>query len=148
MLKPSYAELMDVLNKNSDSQEDITSRYTIVIAAAKRARQLIAGDTPMLDGYEEGKPVSKPVSTAVQELYENKIKIVPEGEGTVLVFPKKKDEKSENDAQESVKKDLEAIAGENESEDDAFTDDAFMDDETQEVINNAEDIEDTIDFDE
>jgi DNA-directed RNA polymerase subunit omega len=142
MLKPSYAELMDVLNKNSESQEDITSRYTIVIAAAKRARQLIAGDTPMLDGYEEGKPVGKPVSTAVQELYENKIQIVPEGEGTVLVFPKKRDEK---DAQESVKKDLEAIAEENDGDDE---DDGFMDDETQEVINNAEDIEDTIDFDE
>ncbi len=83
MLKPSYAELMDVLNKNS--QEDVTSRYTVVIAAAKRARQLIDGDETMLDEPIEGKPLSE----AVEEIREGKIKIVPEGEGTV-VKPRRK----------------------------------------------------------
>ena len=48
MLKPSYAELMEVLNKDTEEVSEITSRYTIVIAAAKRARQLIAGDEPMV----------------------------------------------------------------------------------------------------
>lgn len=78
MLKPSYAELMDVMNK--DSESDVTSRYTVVIAAAKRARQLIDGDEPMISGAMEGKPVS----TAVEEINEGKIKVVPEGEGTVI----------------------------------------------------------------
>ena len=72
MLKPSYAQLMDVLNKGS--KENVTSRYSVVIAAAKRARQLIDGDEPMVFGYTE----DKPLSTA------GKIKIVPVGEGTVL----------------------------------------------------------------
>nr|WP_317356754.1 DNA-directed RNA polymerase subunit omega [uncultured Tyzzerella sp.] len=92
MLKPSYAELMDVLNKNSNEQDEVTSRYTIVIAAAKRARQIIEGDEPMV----KNRP-GKPVSTAVDEILNNKIKIVPEGEGTVLVFEKdKKKEKDDN----------------------------------------------------
>ena len=40
MLRPSYTDLLDVINQETD---DITlgSRYTIVIAAAKRARQLV-----------------------------------------------------------------------------------------------------------
>ncbi|MDE6182745.1 MAG: DNA-directed RNA polymerase subunit omega [Eubacteriales bacterium] len=87
MLIPSYAELMDVLNKESTENDEITSRYTIVIATAKRARQLIEGDDPMVKGKK-----GKPVSTAVDEIYKNKIKVVPEGEGTVLVFKKPTEE--------------------------------------------------------
>lgn len=96
MLVPSYAELMDVLNSESDKDDKITSRYTIVIAAAKRARQLIDGDEPMVEGS-----VDKPISTAVAELHENKIKVVPEGEGTVIISKKDIEalnEKSKNDA--------------------------------------------------
>lgn len=81
MLKPSYAELMEVMNK--DKESDVTSRYTVVIAAAKRARQLIDGDEPMIDNDMEGKPVS----TAVEEIRQGKIHVVPEGQGTVI-FPK------------------------------------------------------------
>lgn len=92
MLKPSYAELMDVLNKNSDKSDEVTSRYTIVIAAAKRARQIIEGDEPMV----KNKP-GKPVSTAVDEILNNKIKIVPEGVGTVLVFEKEQTKSKNND---------------------------------------------------
>ncbi len=83
MLRPSYAELMEVLNKDTEETSEITSRYTIVIAAAKRARQLIDGDSPMV---EEKK--GKPLSTAVEEIYESKIKVVPEGQGTVLHLKK------------------------------------------------------------
>ena len=63
MLIPSYAELMDVLNKESNENDEITSRYTIVIATAKRARQLIEGDAPMVNSKK-----GKPVSTAVDEI--------------------------------------------------------------------------------
>ena len=47
---------------------------SIVIAAAKRARQIIAGDEPMA----EKKVCPKPLYIAVEELYEGKVKILPE----------------------------------------------------------------------
>ncbi len=109
MLKPSYAELMEVLNKDTAEASEITSRYTIVIAAAKRARQIIAGDTPMVDEKE-----GKPLSTAVEEIREGKIKVVPEGQGTVLKLKPEIDEelylnpdkvKLENENNESLNED-------------------------------------------
>lgn len=109
MLKPSYAELMEVLNKDTEEASEITSRYTIVIAAAKRARQIIAGDTPMVDEKE-----GKPLSTAVEEIREGKIKVVPEGQGTVLKLKPEIDEelylnpdkvKLENENNESLNED-------------------------------------------
>ena len=64
---------------NSDQTEIgeepvINSRYSIVIATAKRARQIIGGDEPMI-AKANGR---KPLSVAVQELYEGKVKIVGE----------------------------------------------------------------------
>lgn len=46
MLRPSYTDLLDVISQETD---DITlgSRYTIVIAAAKRARQLVDHADPL-----------------------------------------------------------------------------------------------------
>ncbi|MBO8434319.1 MAG: DNA-directed RNA polymerase subunit omega [Tyzzerella sp.] len=78
MLRPSYTDLLEVLNKDADKVDAINSRYTIVIAAAKRARQLIDGDEPLTMNYT----VNKPVSIAVNELYENKIKIIQNAEKT------------------------------------------------------------------
>ncbi len=112
MLKPSYAELMDIMNK--DSQEHVTSRYTIVIAAAKRARQIIDGDEPMIEDPME----NKPVSTAVEEIREGKIKIVPEGQGTVLKPVVKEKDKDKEKDKEEIKKELnENIAVEEAEED-------------------------------
>ena len=70
MLRPSYSELMEVLNKQEDIDMKVTSRYTIVIAAAKRARQLIDGDEALCD-TESGKAVS----IAINEMYEGKLAI-------------------------------------------------------------------------
>ena len=70
MLRPSYSELMEVLNKQEDIDMKVTSRYTIVIAAAKRARQLIDGHEA-LSGTESGKAVS----IAINEMYEGKLAI-------------------------------------------------------------------------
>ena len=66
MLHPSYSDLMEAVNSNVEPGEQpvVQSRYSIVIAAAKRARQLIAGAEPLVKGAA-GK---KPLSTAVQEL--------------------------------------------------------------------------------
>ena len=71
MIHPSYVELMKVVNNNVEFGEEpvVNSRYSIVIAASKRARQIIAGDEPLVEGAA-GK---KPLSTAVQELYEGKV---------------------------------------------------------------------------
>ncbi len=67
MLRPSYTDLLEVFNRETD---DITlgSRYTIVIAAAKRARQLVDHAEPLVDGIK----VDKPVSVAVNELYQGR----------------------------------------------------------------------------
>ncbi len=44
MLRPSYTDLLEVLNKDADADNVVSSRYTIVIVAAKRARQLVDQD--------------------------------------------------------------------------------------------------------
>jgi len=69
---------MDVANEGVEPGEEpvVQSRYSIVLATAKRARQLIAGDEPLVSDTE-GK---KPRSVAVEELYEGKIKIMGEDE--------------------------------------------------------------------
>lgn len=43
MLKPSYSDLIEKLNEKSSDEEKpiITSRYSIVIATAKRAREIV-----------------------------------------------------------------------------------------------------------
>ena len=76
MLHPSYSDLMAAVNNNIEEGEEpvVQSRYSIVIATAKRARQIIAGDEPMA----EKKVCPKPLSIAVEELYEGKVKILPE----------------------------------------------------------------------
>ena len=74
MLHPSYTELMKLINQDSeDDTPVINSRYSIVMATAKRARQIIGGDIPM-DSLEN----EKPLSAAVKELEQGKIRILAE----------------------------------------------------------------------
>ena len=75
MIHPSYSDLMEVVNKEVEPGEQpvVQSRYSIVLATAKRARQLVAGlDTPLVENWEG----RKPLSIAVDELYQGKVKIV------------------------------------------------------------------------
>ena len=76
MIHPSYVDLMKVVNKGVEEGETpvINSRYSIVMATAKRARQIVDGDDPMIEGAY-GK---KPLSIAVEELNEEKIRILSE----------------------------------------------------------------------
>ena len=78
MLHPSYTDLMNIANSEVEQGEQpvVNSRYSIVIATAKRARQLIAGDEPLVP-HAEGR---KPLSVAVEELYTGKVKILSEDE--------------------------------------------------------------------
>ena len=77
MLHPSYADLMSVVNSEVEPGEEkiVNSRYSIVMATSKRARQIIDGSAPLVDT-----PSKKPLSYAVEELYESKIKILSEDE--------------------------------------------------------------------
>lgn len=77
MLHPSYTDLMKVVNSEVEEGETpvVNSRYSIVLATAKRARQIIARQTR--EG-SEAPVISKPLSRAVQELNEGKIKVLPE----------------------------------------------------------------------
>ena len=78
MLHPSYTELMEKINSEEARGEEpaINSRYSIVIASSKRSRELIAGAKPLVDGMEG----EKPLSIAVKELYDSKIKILQDEE--------------------------------------------------------------------
>jgi len=131
---------MDVLNANKEGK-DVSSRYTVVIAAAKRARQIIDGDTPMVEDFNSGKPVT----TAVQELLEDKIQIVGEGEGTVLNLPKKENLKEETEHElEKIKIQNEASEAENNDE----AEDDFADDEEDMQVTDDEEPAEMSDFDE
>ena len=46
MIHPSYSELMQVINSDTEADEEpiVSSRYSIVLATSKRARQLISGE--------------------------------------------------------------------------------------------------------
>ena len=77
MLHPSYSDLMKVVNSEVEPGEAkvVNSRYSIVMATSKRARQIIAGDEPMVPA--EGK---KALSVAVDELNQSKIQILSDDE--------------------------------------------------------------------
>lgn len=75
MLHPSYTDLMNIVNGDVEEGEEpiISSRYSIVMATAKRARQIIGGEEPLVEIKQD-----KPLSIAIEELVEGKIKIMPE----------------------------------------------------------------------
>ena len=74
MMHPSYSELMDIINQESESEENqvVNSRYAVVMATAKRAREIVNGQPATVD-MQEG---DKPLSVAVEEIEEGKMKIV------------------------------------------------------------------------
>lgn len=76
MLHPSYTDLMTTINNEAEGDtRTVNSRYSIVLATAKRARQLIAGEEAYVDS--RGK---KPLSIAVEEVSKGFVTIEPETE--------------------------------------------------------------------
>ena len=71
MIHPSYVELMKVVNNDVEIGEE-----PVVLAAAKRARQIIDGAEPLVSNPK----CPKPLSIAVDELYQGKVKILTEDE--------------------------------------------------------------------
>jgi len=77
MLHPSYSDLMKVVNSEVEQGEApvVNSRYSIVMATSKRARQIINGSEPLVKSK-----IDKPLSIAVEELNQGKIKILTDEE--------------------------------------------------------------------
>lgn len=77
MLHPSYSDLMNVVNKEVEEGDTpvVNSRYSIVMATSKRARQIISGAETQVN--PNGK---KALSIAIEELADEKIHILAESE--------------------------------------------------------------------
>ena len=77
MLHPSYSDLMKVVNKDVEQGEApvVNSRYSIVMATSKRARQIIDGSDPLVINK-----IDKPLSIAVEEMNQGKITILADEE--------------------------------------------------------------------
>ena len=104
MLHPSYTDLMNVVNSGVENGEQptVNSRYSIVIAASKSARQLIDELGPQEASLDK---CFKPLSMAVEELNSGEVKIlseddIPEEEinlnGEIVL-----EEETENDSEEN-----------------------------------------------
>ena len=77
MLHPSYSDLMKVVNSEVEPGEApvVNSRYSIVMATSKRARQIIDGSDPLVINK-----IDKPLSIAVEEMNQGKITILADEE--------------------------------------------------------------------
>ena len=78
MLHPSYAELIKVVNGDVEEGDTpvVNSRYSIVMATAKRAREIIDGSMPLVDA----KVGEKPLSIAIDEMNQGKMTIIAQDE--------------------------------------------------------------------
>jgi DNA-directed RNA polymerase subunit omega len=74
MLHPSYGELIETVNNVNKEKEisEINSRYSIVMAAARRAREIVNGDQMMIPETDGDRNV---LSEAVAEMAAGKIAI-------------------------------------------------------------------------
>ena len=69
MFKPTYGQIIDKVNKENGEQT-LNSRYSVVIAASKRARQIVDGARILTDTYDK-----KPLTIAIDEIYEGDVKV-------------------------------------------------------------------------
>ena len=126
MIHPSYVELMKVVNEDTalvGEEPVVNSRYSIVSATAKRARQIVSGDDPYIDHAEN----MKPLSIAVKELYDGKLKILSAEE-----VEEKEQELKEYKEKMSLKALEEAENKEAEASDGSSLEDAEVEDEDEE----------------
>lgn len=73
MLHPAYTEIVEKVNDYAEKNgyKKVTSRYTLVAMAYKRAREINNGDTPLVEV-----DIEKPLSKAIHEIYNNKVNIL------------------------------------------------------------------------
>ena len=76
MLHPSYTDLMRTVNSEVEEGEHpvVNSRYSIVMATSKRARQIVDGRPTSVEDYED----KKALSVAIEELESGAVKILAE----------------------------------------------------------------------
>ena len=97
MIHPSYVDLMNVVNKEVEEGEQpvVNSRYSVVMATAKRARQIIAGDEPMV----KVKDKQKPLSIAVDEMNQAQLRILTDEEKEALLTENQEETPAEETAE-------------------------------------------------
>lgn len=73
MFEPSAQKLIDIANESIENEnEKVKSKYTVIIAAAKRARQLVDEKDSRVDGGANA------ITVAVKEMKDKIVKIVKE----------------------------------------------------------------------
>ncbi len=146
MIHPSYVELMKVVNEGTDVGEEpvVNSRYSIVCATAKRARQIIDGKEPLIDYHEK----DKPLSIAVKELYEGELRILNDDEAAEMAEQEKKVKeiiRQRREEAEALAKAQEKEENEKAAEDDAEADPDAVSDEDSVDKDDAVDVDDASD---
>ena len=137
MLRPTYNDLIESMNRNREEGElEVQSRYSVVIASAKRARQLIDGAEPLIKG-EEGK---KPLSMAIEEISRNLVNVEKglDYEDEPIILPEKEEysryaidedlDEDEDVEEDSEEKDEEEDFSERDEEEEDFGEDDYQSD--------------------
>lgn len=137
MLRPTYNDLIESMNRNREEGElEVQSRYSVVIASAKRARQLIDGEEPLIKG-EEGK---KPLSMAIEEISCNLVNVEKglDYEDEPIILPEKEEysryaidedlDEDEDVEEDSEEKDEEEDFSERDEEEEDFGEDDYQSD--------------------
>lgn len=137
MLRPTYNDLIESMNRNREEGElEVQSRYSVVIASAKRARQLIDGEEPLIKG-EEGK---KPLSMAIEEISRNLVNVEKglDYEDEPIILPEKEEysryaidedlDEDEDVEEGSEEKDEEEDFSERDEEEEDFGEDDYQSD--------------------
>ena len=99
MLHPSFNELIKKMNETKNTGDmEITSRYSLVIAAARRARQINSGSDPMVPTVEK----EKNLSVAVDELFDGRVHILEETEEMTDEIPEEEADFEEDTEEEEA----------------------------------------------
>lgn len=145
MLHPSYTDLMKLVNSEVETGEApvVNSRYSIVLATSKRARQIIDG----AESYVSPK-CPKPLSIAIDELNNSKIRILSEEEAAEVEARKAAESMETEDARavaEDAKEQAEADGSATDKEDaQATAGEAASIEIPAEAVNAVENITDTV----
>jgi DNA-directed RNA polymerase subunit omega len=135
MIHPSYVELMRVVNEGADvgMEPVVNSRYSIVSATAKRARQITGGKDPLVK-YATGE---KALSIAVRELYQGDLQILTDDEALAR---RKKVEEAESILKErrAERDAAQALEAENLADDEQAKVDFDEDDEEEDAPEDEE----------
>lgn len=137
MIHPSYVDLMKVVNKDVEEGETpvINSRYSIVMATAKRARQIVDNDEPLVR-VSRGE---KPLSTAVAELNQGVIRILAEDEAEEEFSETVMDMASDETSEEDISGDDLVLSADDDAVQAEDAADESSDDDSEEILEVDED---------